>query len=56
MRRQGLPAVTERLGLIIGGVQKSGTTTLHRLLAETPGFAAPRRLKELHFFDDETQD
>ena len=56
MRRQGLPAATDPLGLIIGGVQKSGTTTLHRLLAETPGFAAPRGLKELHFFDDEAQD
>lgn len=57
LRRGGVPAATDdRLGLIIGGVQKSGTTTLHRLLAETPGFAAPQGLKELHFFDDETQD
>lgn len=51
-----MPASTGKLGLIVGGVQKAGTTTLHRLLAEAPGFAAPRSLKELHFFDDETQD
>jgi hypothetical protein len=42
--------------IIIGGVQKAGTTSLFRYLQEHPALLAPRQRKELHFFDDETLD
>jgi hypothetical protein len=41
--------------VFIGGVQKSGTTTLHAYLAGHPGLLTGQG-KELHFFDDETID
>ncbi len=37
--------------LIVGGAQKSGTTTLHRLLESHPGVFFPARPQEIHFFD-----
>lgn len=43
------------LDLVVAGVQKGGTTSLHAYLAEHPAFQAPRR-KELHLFDDEDRD
>lgn len=43
-----------RLGLLLAGVAKAGTTTLHGLMAQLPGLAAPVTTKELHFFDDDT--
>ncbi len=44
-----------RLGFIIGGVQKAGTTSLFGYLAQHPQLRRPPR-KELHFFDDERLD
>jgi hypothetical protein len=44
-----------RLELIVGGVQKAGTSSLFGYLAAHPGLAPPVR-KELHFFDDERID
>lgn len=42
----------ERVGFIIGGVQKGGTTALFRYLEDLPQLSlAP--VKETHFFDDE---
>lgn len=41
-----------RLGAIVGGVQKAGTTSLFRYLREHAQLSAPLR-KELHWFDDE---
>ena len=41
-----------RLGAIIAGVQKAGTSSLFGYLAQHPDLAAPR-CKELHYFDDE---
>jgi hypothetical protein len=43
----------KNLDLIIGGVQKCGTTALFEYLARHPDFLAPS-IKELHFFDNET--
>jgi hypothetical protein len=43
-----------RLGLIVGGVQKAGTTSLFGYLSEHPQMAPPS-VKETHFFDDEAQ-
>ncbi|WP_136617633.1 MULTISPECIES: hypothetical protein [Mesorhizobium] len=43
-----------RLGLIVGGVQKAGTTSLFGYLSETPQMATPS-VKETHFFDDEAR-
>lgn len=37
--------------LIIGGAQKSGTTTLHRLLITHPQVFFPASPREIHFFD-----
>jgi hypothetical protein len=37
--------------LILGGAQKSGTTTLHHLLASHPQIFFPRQPQEIHFFD-----
>ncbi|HUE84637.1 MAG TPA: sulfotransferase [Vicinamibacterales bacterium] len=36
---------------LIGGAQKSGTTTLHHYLSAHPDIFIPRRPQELHFFD-----
>jgi len=47
--------VTPLVDFIIAGVQKAGTTALFDHLREEPGVALSR-LKETHFFDDETQD
>lgn len=44
-----------RLGFIVGGVQKAGTTSLFGYLAQHPQLLPPPR-KELHFFDNETID
>lgn len=43
------------VNFVIAGVQKAGTTALFDYLADEPG-VAPSRVKETHFFDDETQD
>jgi len=43
------------VNFIIAGVQKGGTTALFDYLSEEPGLALSR-VKELHFFDDETMD
>lgn len=40
---------------LIAGVQKGGTTALYDYLAEQGGVALSRK-KEVHFFDDETED
>jgi hypothetical protein len=44
-----------RLGAVVGGVQKAGTTTLFSYLKAHPALLAPIR-KETHFFDDEGRD
>lgn len=44
-----------KLNLIIGGVQKGGTTSLFEYLRAHPSLFPPQR-KETHFFDDETID
>ena len=44
-----------RVSFIIAGVQKAGTTALFDYLSEDPGVSLSR-VKEVHFFDDETQD
>jgi len=43
------------VNFIVIGVQKAGTTALHDYLAEHPALAVSD-VKEVHFFDDETQD
>jgi len=43
-----------RVSFIVAGVQKGGTTALFDYLADEPGLACSR-VKETHFFDDETQ-
>jgi hypothetical protein len=45
-----------RLQVIIGGVQKGGTTSLFGYFCEHPQLLAPIKGKELHFFDEETID
>ncbi len=47
----GVPFVN----FLIAGVQKGGTTALHDYLAEYPDLTLSR-VKELHFFDDESRD
>ena len=42
----------KRVGFLIAGVQKAGTTALFDYLAEVPGLELPA-VKEAHFFDDE---
>jgi len=37
--------------LVLGGVQKSGTTMLHHLLGSHPGIFFPASPQEIHFFD-----
>jgi hypothetical protein len=49
------PLAGFRLGAIVGGVQKAGTTTLCSYLRAHPELLAPIR-KETHFFDDEGRD
>jgi len=39
--------------LILGGVQKSGTTSAHKMLETHPDVFLPRRPQELHYFDDD---
>jgi len=43
-----------RLGFLVAGVQKAGTSALHAYLSEVPGLQLPAA-KELHFFDDEAR-
>lgn len=45
----------QRVGIFLAGVQKAGTTSLHAYLADHGALAAPR-VKETHFFDDESLD
>ena len=42
-----------RVGFLVAGVQKGGTTALFDYLIEHPGLSLPA-IKEAHFFDDET--
>jgi hypothetical protein len=42
----------KRVGFLIAGVQKSGTTALHEYLSDVPALELPA-IKEAHFFDDE---
>jgi hypothetical protein len=42
----------KRVGFLIAGVQKAGTTALHDYLSELPALELPS-IKEAHFFDDE---
>lgn len=44
----------DRVAFIVAGVQKGGTTALFDYLGEEPGLSLSR-VKEVHFFDDETQ-
>ncbi len=44
-----------RLGFLVAGVQKSGTSALHHYLSRVPDLQLPAA-KELHFFDDEAVD
>ncbi|MBD3759544.1 sulfotransferase domain-containing protein [Rhizorhabdus sp.] len=44
-----------RLGFLVAGVQKGGTSALFEYLRELPGLQLPA-VKEAHFFDDETID
>ncbi|MFG1463982.1 sulfotransferase [Xanthobacter sp. DSM 24535] len=48
-------AVAKRVSVFVCGVQKGGTTSLFSYLRDHPGLSAPHG-KEVHFFDDETQD
>ena len=45
----------EKLGFVIAGAQKAGTTTLDHLLRTHPQVLMAS-VKETHFFDDETLD
>jgi hypothetical protein len=45
----------DRVAFIVAGVQKGGTTALFDYLGEAPELSLSR-VKEVHFFDDETQD
>lgn len=44
-----------RVGFLIAGVMKGGTTSLFALISKHPQVAHPRR-KETHFFTDDTRD
>lgn len=44
-----------KLSFTIAGVQKAGTSALHKFLGHHPQLYLPKQ-KELHFFDDETVD
>jgi hypothetical protein len=45
----------DRVAFIVAGVQKGGTTALFDYLGEAPELSLSR-VKEVHFFDDESQD
>jgi hypothetical protein len=45
-------AAPDRVGFMIAGTQRAGTTTLHEYLRHHPEICMPEE-KELHFFDDE---
>jgi glycosyltransferase involved in cell wall biosynthesis len=47
-------ASEERVGFIVGGVQKGGTTALFKYLEELPSVAMAS-VKETHFFDDDAE-
>ena len=47
--------VDRRINFIVAGVQKAGTTALYDYLAEDPNIGLSK-VKEVHFFDDETID
>lgn len=55
----GLPArydaMRKPVSIFVCGVQKGGTTSLHAHFCEHPALSPPA-VKELHFFDDETND
>ena len=57
--KQALPRADEnpgfKVGFLVAGVQKGGTSTLHAYLERHPEIGLGGS-KELHFFDDETQD
>jgi len=44
-----------KVGFLVAGVQKGGTSTLHAYLMRHPEIS-PFEFKELHFFDDEAHD
>src|ERR1700749_2869059 len=48
-------AATPLVTFLIAGVQKGGTTALYDYLADYPDLALSR-VKEVHFFDDESRD
>ncbi|MBR0673828.1 sulfotransferase domain-containing protein [Roseomonas soli] len=50
-----MAAGTPRVGIFVIGAQKAGTTSLYGYLRQHPGLAAAR-VKETHFFDDESLD
>lgn len=47
--------MTRKIDFIIAGVQKAGTTALFDYLSDDPAYALSAT-KEVHFFDDESQD
>jgi hypothetical protein len=49
-----VPLCPWRVGFVVGGTQKGGTTALHAFLAEHPQVAMARG-KEAHFFDQDDQ-
>ncbi len=49
------PTPDERVGFLVAGVQKGGTTALFDYLSLHPRLAMAA-VKEVHFFDDETMD
>ncbi|WP_309644322.1 sulfotransferase domain-containing protein [Phenylobacterium sp.] len=51
----GADVVDQRINFIVAGVQKAGTTALYDYLAEDPSIGLSK-VKEVHFFDDETVD
>lgn len=51
----GADAVQPLVNFIVAGVQKAGTTALYDYLADDPALALSK-IKEVHFFDDESID
>lgn len=49
------PGLASRVNFIIAGVQKAGTTALFDYLSDDPAYSLSR-VKEVHFFDDESVD
>jgi hypothetical protein len=45
--------MAQRVAFLIAGVQKAGTSALHRYLSDHPELYLPRQ-KELHFFDNDS--